>query len=441
MTSLRSLPLAVAVTLVVAACGSTNNNPTGIAGTNSVAGTPSGGGVAGSTTVGGAGQSGGGGTTAGAGAGAGGSASGAGAGGTTGGGGAGGLGGSAGSAGNGGSAGVVGDPTLLSQTGLFVDIKAPLGSKVLVDGVHKFAPAYALWSDGALKQRYVYMPPGGKIDTSNMDFWQYPAGFKLWKDFSRDGKLIETRLLMKRGDGISDWYMVAFVWNDDYTEATATPGGVMNARGTMHDVPPKEGCVGCHGAMHDYALGFSAVQLSKPMATDDLNIAQIAQMGWMTDMPVAAGYPLPGTDVEKKALGYLHANCGMCHHAGSQVFNTSSSFDAWAHFDKLGTVGAMPSFLSLVCDQWPGPNGKNDKFSPITACDAGHLTGATMDTDISKPLRVAPGHPENSGIHDLMALRATGMVDMMKQMPPLGTEIPDTVTGLPDVDAWITGLP
>jgi len=271
MTSLRFLPVAVALALAATGCGSDTANTPGVAGMNSVAGTPTGGGGAGAT-VGGAGQSGSGGTAAGAG----GSMSGAG----------GALGG-AGGGGGGGSAGMGGallEPTLLSQTGLFKDIKAQ--TKELAAGVYKFTPAYALWSDGATKQRYVYMPPGGKIDTTDMDFWQYPAGFKLWKDFTRDGKLIETRLLLKKSDGATDWYMVAFVWNDDYTEATATPMGQMNARGTMHDVPPKEGCVGCHQSMHDNALGFSAMQLSHSLP-DSLNLTQIATMGWLTTTGLA----------------------------------------------------------------------------------------------------------------------------------------------------------
>ena len=44
----------------------------------------------------------------------------------------------------------------------------------------------------------------------------------------------------------------------------------------------------------------------------------------------------------------------------------------------------------------------------------------------------------SSGTFDEM--RATGQVDMMKQMPPLATEIPDTAGGLADVSAWLNGL-
>jgi hypothetical protein len=343
----------------------------------------------------------------------------------------GGTSGSAGSAGMGGGNGGAENkmPVLLSETGLYSDIK----TRTIASDVRPFVPAYTLWSDSADKHRFVYMPPGKTINTENMEFWQYPAGFKLWKDFSRDGKLIETRLLMKLSDGLTDWYMVAFKWRDDYSDADAVPDGEMNAMGTQHDIPSKEGCLGCHSSMSDNAIGFSALMLSHSQP-NSVTLTEVMQLGWLSKPP-AAPFALPGNDVEKAALGYMHANCGMCHNTKSQVYKAKASLDLWAHLDQLQSVQQTRAYLSMVCDQWPG-----DKFSPITACEPNHATGAAMDTDISKPKRVMPKEPANSGIHDLMALRATGMVGEMKQMPPLGTEMVDA-TGLAAVDAWINALP
>ena len=406
----RSLLLPVLVAAGLAACGESNtNNPTGAAGTvAAVAGSSGSGGSAGTDAL--AGSAGNMAGTAN-------------------------IGGSAGAGGSmGGSGGAGGGntmPTLLSETGLYSDIK----TKTLAAVVHPFTPAYKLWSDGADKNRYVYMPPGGKIITDDMEYWQYPAGFKLWKDFTRDGKLIETRLLQKISGGLADWYMVAFKWNADGSEATALPMGEQNAMGTMHDIPSKEDCKGCHTSMKDNSLGFTAVLLSHNLP-NSLNLTQIDQMGWLSTPAKAGGYTLPGDEPTKAALGYLQANCGMCHNYKSNVYKTKVTLDLWAHLDKLDTVQGTFAYLSMVCDQWPGP----DKFNPITACEAGHATGAMMDTDISKLKRVAPGMAAESGIHDLMALRATGQAGMMKQMPPLGSEITDP-TGLGVVDAWINSLP
>lgn len=350
----------------------------------------------------------------------------------------------AGAGGAGGGAGGAGGaenlmPLLLSETGLYADTAA----KVLAPDVYEFTPAYALWSDGADKKRWVYMPPGGKIQTDanfrGMDFWQYPKGFKLWKEFRRDGKLIETRLLQKRSDNSTDWYMVAFRWNDAGTEASALPAGEMNAMGTAHDIPSEKQCADCHTAMYDNALGFSAVQLSHAAAVDgEMTLAKAVELGWFTAPPPAAGYSLPGTPVEKEALGYLHANCGMCHNQFSKVFSAKSSMDLWARFDQLTTVQTTAAYLSLVCDQWPAV--ADNLAPPLTNCGDGHAVGANMDTKISKAKRIVPMDPTNSGVHDLMSLRVAGVTADPIQMPPLGTEIPDP-TGIKALEDWINSLP
>jgi hypothetical protein len=166
-------------------------------------------------------------------------------------------------------------------------------------------------------------------------------------------------------------------------------------------------------------------------------------MGWLSDMPPAAGFAIPGTPAEQKALGYLHANCGMCHNVHGHAFSTKSSLDLWTHLDapELTSVQTTRGYLSLFCDMWP-PHGDQALFNnpPLASCPAGHLTGAPMDTDISHPKRAVPKDTANSSIIDLMTLRATGQVNMMTQMPPLATEIPDTAGGLTDVSAWINGL-
>ena len=54
------------------------------------------------------------------------------------------------------------------------------------------APTEALWSDGAVKRRFIYLPPGTTIDTTNMDEWVFPVGTKFWKEFSVDGRKLRT---------------------------------------------------------------------------------------------------------------------------------------------------------------------------------------------------------------------------------------------------------
>jgi hypothetical protein len=293
------------------------------------------------------------------------------------------------------------EPMLLSQTGLYANIACG----EFASDVVAFEPQFPLWSDTAAKRRWIKLPAGTKINTDEMNFWDFPADTKLFKEFTRDGVRVETRMIWKHGPG--DWFMMAYRWNEAQTEAVAVPNGEMNALGTQHDVPPQEGCTTCHNSMKDRVLGFTAIQLSHDKA--GMTLMQAAAKGWFTTPP-AANFVVPGDAVEKAALGYLHANCGLCHNDRSKVFMVKADMDVWLDPTKLATVTGTATYTSLV-----------DK--------------ATTATVSMVAKRLAPGNPAGSAIHELMSLRG----DAMRQMPPTGTEMVDT-TGLAAIDAWINKL-
>jgi hypothetical protein len=295
-----------------------------------------------------------------------------------------------------------GDPMLLSQTGLYTNV----ATGELAPGVEAYQPQFALWSDSATKERWIKLPPGSKIDTSDMNYWVYPIDTKLFKEFTRDGVRVETRMIWKHGAG--DWFMMAYKWNDQQDEAVAVPNGEMNASGTLHDIPAQEGCTTCHGTMKDRVLGFTAIQLSHGLP--GINLMQASSMGWFTNPP-AANFVVPGDAVDRAALGYLHANCGLCHNDKSKVFLITVDVNTWLDTSKLGTVAETPIYTTLV-------------NKPTT----GSISRVSM--------RIAPGNPADSAVHELMSLRG----DVMRQMPPTGTELVDT-DGVAAVDAWINKPP
>src|SRR5688572_6263661 len=43
--------------------------------------------------------------------------------------------------------------------------------KTPAEGVRSYRPLYELWADGAAKERFIYLPPGSSIDTTNPDRW------------------------------------------------------------------------------------------------------------------------------------------------------------------------------------------------------------------------------------------------------------------------------
>ena len=102
-------------------------------------------------------------------------------------------------------------PETLSATGLYSDI----GTLTLAADVREYEPTYALWSDGAEKRRWIRLPPGTKIDTSDMDHWSFPVGTKIWKEFQFAGKRVETRLIYRFGPGDDDFIYAAYVWDGD----------------------------------------------------------------------------------------------------------------------------------------------------------------------------------------------------------------------------------
>jgi hypothetical protein len=272
-------------------------------------------------------------------------------------------------------------PDRLSATGLFADG----ASGPLADGVEPYAPRWPLWSDGLEKERWALVPSA--VDRTNPDDWSFPVGTRLWKAFARNGAAIETRLLAKVGPADRDWVAVAYQWDGD--DAYAVPEGVVDASPDGHDIPPAADCFGCHGGTRSRALGVSEVQLAE---------------GPLRDALVGAPPPaLPGGAADQAALGYLHANCGHCHHADRPPADGARCYDPENDLDFRLRVGA----LGRVSDT------------------------AVWKTVVGGPIR--PGDGDGSEVVDRMS-RRTGLF-----MPPLGTEQVDA-DGVATVRRWIDGL-
>jgi hypothetical protein len=263
-------------------------------------------------------------------------------------------------------------PTRLSATGLFADVPGD----VLATGVRPYLPRFELWSDGATKRRWIWLPPGQSIDTADMDNWSFPVGTKLWKEFTRDGVRVETRLLARTGPGMADWAAVAYLWNDQGTDAVAVPDGVEDARGTPHDVPAASECAGCHGGRRSRVLGFSAVQLSYPAEPGMLGLDGLSTAGLLTTGPVAPR-TLQATKETTAALGYLHANCSHCHNQerpsrsdGFRCFDPEKSFDFSLHWRELGAPEDTATYRTALGSVIkPGRPGDSDVIKRISSRD------------------------------------------------------------------------
>jgi hypothetical protein len=214
--------------------------------------------------------------------------------------------------------GPAGEPTDLRCTGLYSDWAA----KTVSTDALPYTPGLVLWSDGADKSRWIALPAGQKIDTSDMDEWTFPVGTKIWKEFrlaladaSTTETRIETRLLWKQN--ASTWLRTTYRWTaDGVSDATELTDGELEVDGTSYEVPNQTECNQCHNGRLDGVLGFEAVALSSPAASGLTMQALVTQK--LLTAPPTAPLVVPGDAIESAALGWMHMNCGTsCHNGGN----------------------------------------------------------------------------------------------------------------------------
>jgi hypothetical protein len=315
-----------------------------------------------------------------------------------------------------------GFPKQLRDTGLYA-----AGSLTDVHSANlAFTPQYPLWSDGADKRRWLYLPPGKFIDASRPDAWQFPTGTKLWKEFSQ-GRRVETRMIERRADG--SWHYATYLWNEDGSDAVLAPAGkipplhVAAAPGARYDVPSRDDCRACHEGAAVPVLGASALQLSPdrdPNAAHgtrpnerDVDLRGLVARGLLRNLPqsllakpprIAAASP-----TERAALGHLHGNCGHCHNHNGAPAPVKLRLAQSVLATDDGRAGSARVLRTL-----------------IDAPPRMRLRGQSAELAL-----VTPGSAETS----LLALRMRSRQPHI-QMPPLGTRLTDD-EGLALVERWI----
>jgi len=296
-------------------------------------------------------------------------------------------------------------PDRLSETGLYADT----ATGAFAPGVMAFKPRYELWSDDAAKRRWLWLPDREQIDTSDMDQWRFPVGTKAWKEFTRDGVRIETRLIEKASE--TQWLMIAYEWNAAQTEAFALPDGGADRAGTDHDIPSEMDCRSCHDGIEDRLAGVSAIQLNHDGT--GVTFEMLAQSGTLTATTSNKLAP-PGDALVSDTLGYLHANCGNCHNP----LNVGRRPDGpqlvlWLDSDSLEAPEDTPTYRTTI--------ERRTILAPLDGTTARKL--------------VATG----SSAESLLWIRMDRRGENTGAMPPLGSEVVHDV-GTASVAAWIDQL-
>ncbi|GAA4052696.1 SO2930 family diheme c-type cytochrome [Parerythrobacter jejuensis] len=294
-------------------------------------------------------------------------------------------------------------PRLLSDFDFFVDARAQAPNI----GVVPYRLNMPLFSDGADKLRFVYLPPDGKAVASNPDeVLDLPVGSALIKTFAfgegKQRRLIETRVLLHRADG---WLALPYKWNAEQTEARLALAGARlplttpSGEEISYRIPNKNQCKECHGVDDAVVpIGPKARNLSKAFLGD------MVASGTLDAVPAQAGsIPLwedrKTADVTASARGYLDVNCAHCHRPGATASNSGLDL-RWEQQDRMA-IGVMKR--------------------PVAA---GRGSGG-FDFD------VVPGRPQESILLHRMRVNEPGVA-----MPELGKATVDA-EGVALIERWI----
>lgn len=302
-------------------------------------------------------------------------------------------------------------PQKLSQLEVFEN----LANVQPVPGLHPYTVQAPLWSDGAVKQRWLALPRDTKIEFSATEPWQFPSGTVLVKNFAmvmdkrqpQRARLLETRLLTAIPNG--DFYGITYRWNEAQDDATTvlqrqtevlpivqTDGSVEEQ---VYTYPGPLDCMECHRPEVGFVLGVRTEQINGPAidsnrdSSSDADENQLERWAPLFDRTLEApenyrqlvGLGDDSKSLETRLRSYWDSNCSMCH-------------------------GVRESIRA----QW-------DARASTPLPDQGILNGELVNgSDIPDSRVVVPGQPARSEL-----LRRSASTDPGRRMPLLGSSVPD----------------
>lgn len=285
-------------------------------------------------------------------------------------------------------------------------------------GVTAYDLAVPLFSDYAVKQRYVFLPPGMHATYRADGAFEFPVGAVLIKTFAFPSdarraddapRKIETRLLIRHRGG---WTANTYLWNADGSQARlAVAGAQVPVRWTQADgaqrsiqyaVPNRNQCKGCHAVDGEIApIGPTAAHFRlETDAGEETQLMRWARLGLLDNAPsVHVAEPL---SLDAQARAYLDINCAHCHNPRGPA-NTSGL--------DLRAAQTTPALWGV-------------RKRPVAAGRASANLQFAID----------PGHPERSILLHRMESDDPGVM-----MPELGRTIVDD-EGVELVRRWIAQM-
>lgn len=315
-------------------------------------------------------------------------------------------------------------PVTLSGTGLFSNTP----SMTTKAGIVPFGVNSALWSDNAVKQRWVALPGTATIGFQPTGEYAWPGGTILIKHFdlvTNEGtgakRRLETRVLVLDSSG-GNGYGVTYRWRSDNQEADlVTSGGqdeditITAANGTTRTqtwrYPSQSQCLQCHTANAGFVLGPKTRQLN----------------GTYT-------YPTGRSDNQLRTWSALQMFSSRLDEAAIGTYTKTVSVS-----DSTATLETrVRSYLDANCSHCHRPNGTGaawDARFDTPLANQGIINGDVRDTlGITGAKVVVPRDVARSIMHVRMQSTIAS-----QQMPPLARNVVDA-TAVAAVAQWINSL-
>lgn len=312
-------------------------------------------------------------------------------------------------------------PRKLSETGCFAKLNPPTP----IAGITSYGVSSPLWSDGADKDRFLFLPPQTSVEFKANAPWNFPNRAVLIKTFSLpqangDKKRMETRFLVKKPEGFKGY---TYRWNEAGTDgdllsgALAVPAtiadGNINAAFDYY-FPSSGDCERCHNKSTAGALGFDLLHLNHQTNVEGAPQNQIlalashgvfagseSAIGNASDLAKLPSLPDPFDNtqpLDARAKSYLETQCANCHNPANPARQGDLDLRYTTAFKNM-----------RICNTAP------------TQGDLG-ISGAKL---------VKPGDPA----HSLLWVRFSPQ-DKEKRMPPLATNRVDQ-RGSELIRSWI----
>lgn len=208
------------------------------------------------------------------------------------------------------------------------------------EGVIPYQPASSLFTDYALKKRFIWMPKGAKANfNGDHEILDLPIGSALIKNFyynnvqpSNQTRIIETRIMIRKSTG---WIFAEYVWNDEQTDATLQMLGSYTdiswlqngtTKSTSYRIPSETECLICHKVNNQpIPIGVKPQNLNWTYSYSDGDQNQLSRLvaeGYLEDnipsnIVSTIDYRDESQPLRLRLRSYLDINCAHCHRQNS----------------------------------------------------------------------------------------------------------------------------